>query len=49
MFHLDFQQKEQCQGETLKEPQKPVIAVNAEASTTKPQAKVHSGQVTSGT
>ena len=45
MFHLDFQQTEQCQSETLKEPQKPVIAVNAEASTTKPQAKVHSGQV----
>ena len=46
MFHLDFHQTEHCQSETLKEPKKPVV--NAEASTTSPQTKVHSDQENAG-
>ena len=45
MFHLDFQQTEQCQNEPQHESHKQFISVNAEASIPQPQAKVHSGQV----
>jgi hypothetical protein len=48
MFHLDFHQPEHCQSETLKEAKKPVISVNAEASTTRPQTMVHSDQENAG-
>jgi hypothetical protein len=43
-FHLDFHQPEHIQSETLQELKKPVIPVNAEASTTSPQTTIHSNE-----
>ena len=48
MFHLDFHQPEHSQSETSKEQTKPVIPVNLDASSTRPQTMVHTNQENAG-